>query len=45
MYVMHTVYEEQSVEAVLLLETSNALNSVSRHICLHNAALHKNVSH
>ena len=36
---VHTVYEEQSAEAVLLVEASNAFNSVNRSAFIHNVEI------
>ena len=36
---MRTVYEEQSAEAVLLVDASNAFNSVNRNAFLHNVEI------
>ena len=38
-YAMHTVYEEQLAEAVLLVNSSNAFSSVNRNIFLHNVEI------
>ena len=33
---MRTIYEDQSAEAVLLVDASNAFNSINRNVFLHN---------
>ena len=35
-HAMRTIYEDQSAEAVLLLDASNAFNSINRNVFLHN---------
>ena len=35
-HAMRAVYEEQSAEAVLLVEASNAFNSINRNAFIHN---------
>ena len=35
-HAMRTIYEDQSAEAVLLVDASNAFNSINRNVFLHN---------
>ena len=35
-HAMQTIYEDQSAEAVLLVDASNAFNSINRNVFLHN---------
>ena len=36
---MHTIFEEERTEAVLLIDASNAFNSVNRNVFLHNVTV------
>ena len=36
---MHEIYEDQSSEVVLLVDTSNAFNSINRNAFIHNITL------
>ena len=38
-HAMHSIFQEQSTEAVLLVDASNAFNSVNRSVFLHNIAI------
>ena len=38
-HAMHSIFEEESSEAVLLVDASNAFNSVSREAFLHNVSI------
>ena len=40
---MRTIYEDQSAKAVLLVDASNAFNSISGNAFLHNVEVLKNV--
>ena len=36
---MHAIYEDETCEAVLLVNTSNAFNSINRNVFLHNVTI------
>ena len=36
---MHTIFEEERTETVLLIDASNAFNSVNRNVFLHNVTV------
>ena len=38
-HAMGTIYKDQSAEVVLLVDTSNALNSINRNVFLHNVEI------
>ena len=38
-HAMHTIFEQESTEAVLLIDASNAFNSVNRNVFLHNVTV------
>ena len=38
-HAMHDIFEEENTEAVLLVDASNAFNSVNRNVFLHNVSI------
>ena len=39
MHAMHAIYEDETCEAVLLVDASNAFNSINRNVFLHNVTI------
>ena len=38
-HAMHTIFEDEKTEAVLLVDAANAFNSVNRQVFLHNISI------
>ena len=38
-HAMHTIFEEENTEAILLIDAANAFNSINRNVFLHNISI------